>query len=321
MLSRSYEIFMAVCITKSFTKAARRLRISQSAISQSIQGLEKSLGFSLFQRNSRPLKLTEEAHVLFNELSFEKDNFNRTLNTLKTQNFIRPVMRLGMVESMAAHMSPILVGRMLKKCSKVILYSGVTNDLVQKLLLGEIDYAVISGFSLEEPVQWLNIYSEPQVLVLPKELLRRRSSWDLSALQVCGIPFVRYTQNTDSNKTSRDVLSSYEGAMPETMQVDSNRIAFSLVESGMAWTIAQPVSLAAEGEDIFDRVTVLPLQGEAQGRRFMHVVGRRGNPSFWLDMIRDICQDYVEEKLVPVFSRRIPWVVPEILVNRESNDR
>lgn len=53
------EVFAAVAEERSFTKAARRLGISQSAASQSIMELEKSLSVTLFHRNRGDVVLTE----------------------------------------------------------------------------------------------------------------------------------------------------------------------------------------------------------------------------------------------------------------------
>jgi LysR family transcriptional regulator, benzoate and cis,cis-muconate-responsive activator of ben and cat genes len=44
---------------RSFTRAAERISVAQPALSQQIRQLEQELGVSLFERDSRPLRLTE----------------------------------------------------------------------------------------------------------------------------------------------------------------------------------------------------------------------------------------------------------------------
>ncbi|MED2711239.1 LysR family transcriptional regulator, partial [Bacillus toyonensis] len=53
-----YEIFESVITTGSFTKAAEKLNMTQSAVSHAISSLEKELGTSLFLRTGRPITLT-----------------------------------------------------------------------------------------------------------------------------------------------------------------------------------------------------------------------------------------------------------------------
>ena len=45
-----YEIFLKVCETGSFSKAAQALNYTQSGISQMMSGLEEELGVQLFAR-------------------------------------------------------------------------------------------------------------------------------------------------------------------------------------------------------------------------------------------------------------------------------
>lgn len=52
--------FVAVADTGSISEAARRLRLSKSAVSERLTELERSVGASLMQRNSRQLALTED---------------------------------------------------------------------------------------------------------------------------------------------------------------------------------------------------------------------------------------------------------------------
>lgn len=57
--------FLTVANCGSFTKAAERLGLSQSAVSRQIINLERSLKVALFQRHARGLSLTEAGETLF----------------------------------------------------------------------------------------------------------------------------------------------------------------------------------------------------------------------------------------------------------------
>jgi DNA-binding transcriptional LysR family regulator len=60
---RHLRYFVAVAEELSFRKAARRLSVSEAAVSQQVAGLEDELGQKLFDRDSRRVDLTEIGHV------------------------------------------------------------------------------------------------------------------------------------------------------------------------------------------------------------------------------------------------------------------
>src|SRR5690625_1173749 len=54
------RVFHAVADAGSLTRAGDELRLSQSAISRQVRGLEEQLGATLFHRHARGLLLTEQ---------------------------------------------------------------------------------------------------------------------------------------------------------------------------------------------------------------------------------------------------------------------
>ena len=59
------RVFHAAAEAGSFTHAAEKLRLSQSAISRQVSALEADVGVSLFHRHARGLVLTEQGEMLF----------------------------------------------------------------------------------------------------------------------------------------------------------------------------------------------------------------------------------------------------------------
>src|SRR6185312_4062686 len=58
------SIFFAVAETGSLTASARKLHISQPALSRELKMFEERLGVSLFERHSRGMRLTQAGEVL-----------------------------------------------------------------------------------------------------------------------------------------------------------------------------------------------------------------------------------------------------------------
>lgn len=65
MLLRQMKYFVSVVECNSFTEAAEQCYISQSAISQQIQALEKELGVQLIHRENRKFSLTPAGEYFY----------------------------------------------------------------------------------------------------------------------------------------------------------------------------------------------------------------------------------------------------------------
>lgn len=72
-----YKVFYYVASSLSFSEAAAKLFISQSAVSQSVKLLEEKLGAKLFMRNTKQVKLTHDGDMLFKHIE-QAFNFIKT---------------------------------------------------------------------------------------------------------------------------------------------------------------------------------------------------------------------------------------------------
>jgi DNA-binding transcriptional LysR family regulator len=64
---RQIRYALSVAKERSFTKAAARLNISQSAVSEQVKLLEDGIGFALFRRTSRGIDVTERGRTFLSE--------------------------------------------------------------------------------------------------------------------------------------------------------------------------------------------------------------------------------------------------------------
>lgn len=74
--------FVAVARERSFTRAAAQMGVSQSALSQTVRGLEERLGLRLLTRTTRSVAPTEAGSRLFNTLAPRFDDITQELAAL-----------------------------------------------------------------------------------------------------------------------------------------------------------------------------------------------------------------------------------------------
>lgn len=83
MMLQQLKYFITVAESGNITHAAKRLYTSQPTISRQIQMLECELGYLLFNRNSKPLKLTEPGKILYDGVKEALSQIDYTLDTAK----------------------------------------------------------------------------------------------------------------------------------------------------------------------------------------------------------------------------------------------
>ncbi|MBL8924740.1 MAG: LysR family transcriptional regulator, partial [Pseudonocardia sp.] len=130
----------------SFVEAARRLGISQSAVSMQIRALEAELGVTLFDRSVRPPLPTPVALAI---LPTARDVVARVTEIRRvTDAASRPagLLRLGAISTATLALIPDVLARILRRHPGlgVSVETALSQDLVQRVLDRKLDCAVVT---------------------------------------------------------------------------------------------------------------------------------------------------------------------------------
>jgi len=172
-------IFAHVVNEQSFSGAARKLNVSRSSVSKSVAKLEKELGASLLNRNTRHLSLTEVGAAFFeycSRIGYEADEAREMIDNLHA----KPRGVLKIVASVAfgtLHIAPA-VGEFLRLYPELDIDMTITDRVVD---LAEEGYDVA-----------ISVLSDlPQTLVARKLApIRRRLCATPAYFEEFGIPDV-----------------------------------------------------------------------------------------------------------------------------------
>ena len=137
--------FAVIAEERSFTRAAARLGVSQSALSHSMRGLEKRLGLQLLARTTRSVSPTAAGSALLNELAPALERIERAVAETRKQRE-RPAGRIRLVISRTATQMVLLPKLAQFACTypDIVLEVTSSNDPVD-LVAGEFDAGVQIG--------------------------------------------------------------------------------------------------------------------------------------------------------------------------------
>jgi DNA-binding transcriptional LysR family regulator len=137
--------FAMVAGERSFTRAAGRLGVSQSALSHTIRGLEKKLGLQLLARTTRSVSPTAAGSALLDELVPSLERIERALAAARNLRE-RPAGRIRLVISRTATYLVLLpkLARFAQAYPEIVLDITSSNDPVD-LVAQEYDAGIQIG--------------------------------------------------------------------------------------------------------------------------------------------------------------------------------
>ncbi|GAA5494760.1 DNA-binding transcriptional regulator, LysR family [Rubritalea squalenifaciens DSM 18772] len=141
---RQLKIFIALEETRSFTTAAKRCFITQSAVSHSLKSLEKQLGSPLIERMGKRVILTPYGEVFLHHAKRvirELEECLTKLDTLKRWGYSS--LRIGAPDSICQHVLPQVIKDFREKYPKceVSIHLGDTAEVQRMIKNGEMDLA------------------------------------------------------------------------------------------------------------------------------------------------------------------------------------
>ncbi len=172
MTFRQIEYFMTIAECKNFSVAAKKLYVSQPAISQQLSMMEQELGYSLFARSNRRVDLTKAGEIFYDAcLQMRKiyNDANARIEKMLCQDAGQ--LTIGMLESMSVPpLSKLLKDFSLSHAADSIqMESHSFSGLIKGLSSGKLD--LIITLSLDpgiHHVQQKHLIETPCILVISK---------------------------------------------------------------------------------------------------------------------------------------------------------
>lgn len=159
---RVLRYFLAVAREQSISGAANALHITQPALSRQLMDLEQELGVKLLIRGSRgkPVELTEAGNRLRLRAEEMITLADRTVEELAEQESeISGVVYIGGGETAGMRLLANAASRLRAKYPRVRfqLYSGIAEDVTERLDHGLLDFGVLVGESAMHKYDYLTI--------------------------------------------------------------------------------------------------------------------------------------------------------------------
>ncbi len=237
----SLKIFCDLVDLQSFSLAAERNFVTQSAVSQQIKALEDRFNRQLLERvrGRREVRLTGAGEVFYREARTVLDAYDQLQESLRgVVGKIGGTVKVSCVYSVGLHEMPSRVGEYMSKfpAARIDLEYSRTTKVVRDVLNGNAELGVIA---FPEPKRGLKIVQMPPnklvVICPPDHKFAKRAS--LKAKDLAGQDFVHFERDTPTRKAIDKILRTKGVDVTKVAEFDNIETIKRAVEVGFGIAI------------------------------------------------------------------------------------
>lgn len=271
MDTRQLRTLISIGTHGSFAKAAEVVHLTPSAVSQQIQALETELGVALFERSSRPPKLTPQGLQV---IEMARDILRMEADTKASLrgDRIAGTLMLGTVRTSGLGLLPRTISQMRTEypALKVNLRVGLSSQLIADVAAGRLDAAVVAEHMGFPPaLRWSPFLKEPLLIIAPKGMVAKDPVEMLATM-----PFVRFRSSVPLANLIDTEISRMGVVTNDVADIDTIGSIVTCVRHGLGISVVPHVALEEpEGQDLRS----FPF-GEPQVTRQIGIVERTLSP-------------------------------------------
>lgn len=279
MTLRQLQVFRAVCESRSYSRAAEAMALTQPAVSLQIRQLEEQVGLPLFEYVGRKLYLTEAAESL---LAASADIFDRLdsldMNLSTLEGSLRGELRLSAASS-AQYLLPHLLAAFRERYPQVTFRLDVTSraQIIQRLADNLDDLVIMGLVPADRALEFFPFLNNPIVAVArPNHPLARQTHIPLARLEEEMV--LQREAGSGIRKACDEFLQLKRVHLGQTMQLGSTEALVQGAIAGLGVALVPGHAAAAwirRGELVCLNISELPLM---RSWCAVHARGKRLSP-------------------------------------------
>lgn len=232
---RNINTFLHIAELHSFSRTARQLGYSQSAVSSQISQLESELGTPLFDRVGKTVRLTGAGETFLGYARTLLATAQQAQAALQPAQQISGVLRIALADSVCSTFLPGLLQRYHAQYPQVelILRTATADEMLQLLGSNQIDLA----YTFDQPILQPNLVlaadaPEPVCFIAPPDHpLARQAS--VSLQELAQQEFLLTERGMSYRDALDQCLAAQNLALHPYLELGSAALLCEMVEQGM----------------------------------------------------------------------------------------
>ncbi|MGG4490784.1 LysR family transcriptional regulator [Metabacillus idriensis] len=253
------ELRMLVVLSEEMNmrKASERLFVSQPALSQRLQSIEKSWGFQIFIRSQKGLTLTpsgEKIVAFAKEVTKKEEKLREEISELEGE--VHGTLKIAVASIIGQHWLPNILKQYVSKYphAKISLITGWSSEILKSMYEDHVHIGIIRG----NP-EWKGV---KQHLLTDTLYLVDAEIQKVEDLIETERPFIQFKSDSSYYQEIQDWWHKHFQSSPKrTIVVDQIETCKQMAYNGIGYAILPSVTLLDDERDIY-KIPLLNEHGE-----------------------------------------------------------
>lgn len=264
-----YKIFNEAAATQSFSIASRNLYITQSAVSQAINALEKELQTQLFIRHPKGVTLTNEGMLLYRNINEALSIITSAENQLANyQTLNEGELTIGAGDTLSKHFVLPYITQFHE------LYPGVNIKVVNRTSMETIDLlksAQIDLGFLNMPIHEETIEVKPCLQIHDIFVSHYPNQKTYTYKELAQLPLIMLETTANSRRYVDNVFAKEGVLLNPNIELGAHDLLIDFVTSnlGIACVTAEFVSQAIDNHEVYPIAIAPPIKARHIGYAYL----------------------------------------------------
>ncbi|MEH7097600.1 LysR family transcriptional regulator [Neobacillus vireti] len=242
-----FQLLSVLAQEMNMRKASERLFVSQPALSQRLQTIEKEWGTKLFIRSQKGLSLTPAGeHVIdfVNEILTKQEKVRETIDSL--QEGVSGTLKIAVASIVGQNWLPEVLKKFIDKYPqvKISLVTGWSSEILKSLYDDQVHIGIIRGTPDWKGIK-VHLFNDPLYLVdreitQPEQVLKTDR------------PFIQFKSDSNYYQEIQDWwMLKFKTSPKRTVVVDQIETCKQMAFNGIGYAILPSITLRKADRGIF----------------------------------------------------------------------
>lgn len=296
-MQHSLKVFVTVAEKQNFTRAAEELHMTQPAVSQFVQTLERSLGTKLLERSNKYVRLTKAGEIVYHHAKEILGLYARMQRLVEElMNTPKGDIAIGASLTFGEYILPHIIARLRKQFPLILphITIGNTQEIAEAVAHHQLDLGIVEGHLANHGL-CVEPFAEDAMYIIVSASHRWAQQTDVSAGELAQETWIVREAGSGTREAVEKMFAQFHICPQKILEFGSTQLIKEAVEAGLGitllshWAVRKEISLGT--------LRSLTIEGAPMTRQFSMVTRATAFHTKATEMLMELMRKWgIQEK-------------------------